>query len=206
MTEEIKSQLLHIVKNILSERKTHSDRDPMWCYYHCLRTAEISLKLRPLVLPENPEYDQIIYTSALFHDVAKDRQNHEKEGAALAGRLLKDIIPKDELEKIIFTIAVHDTRDKSAEYPAYVKIVQDADLIDHDGIIDIWNNFYYCGVNGYSIDYSIDYFYNVSAKEHGIRHYDMLNFKEFGDILDKRFDYIYSFFEKLKTIQNGELL
>lgn len=65
----------------MSKRKSHLKREKGFIYYHCQRVAKVSLNLRKSLFPDKELKDKIIYVGALFHDVTKGIEPHNKTGA-----------------------------------------------------------------------------------------------------------------------------
>ena len=86
--------------------------------------------------------DDIIYVAAMFHDVTKGIEPHQETGAVLVKSLLRDECSPEQLDFISDIIALHNTRNHE-ELPFYIKLVQDADILDHFGSMDIWMKFLY---------------------------------------------------------------
>lgn len=131
-----------VALKVMSKRKSHLRRERGFIYYHGQRVAKIALKLRESLFPEDSSMDDIIYLGALFHDVTKGIEPHNITGAHLIHSLLKDHCTEQELKLVSEIIELHNRR-QHEEYPFYVKIVQDADVIDHFGSIQMWLKFYH---------------------------------------------------------------
>jgi uncharacterized protein len=127
----------------MGSRKAHREREMGFIYYHGQRVANIAVTLRKLVLPEDDSKDDLLTAAAFFHDIAKGIEPHGQYGAVLAGELLKEHCKPDELSEITELIRCHQLREKGAGYSEHIKILQDADILDHFGVIEIWMNFQY---------------------------------------------------------------
>jgi uncharacterized protein len=122
-----------------------TDRDncePGCLYYHGRRTGNIALELAKQARL-NVEED-IMYIGALFHDVARGTEPHNEVGAQLVEKLLRKHCSRDELQKISNIVSLHDQLD-GVDLPVEVKLVQDANLLDHVGLMWLWRSFYWCG-------------------------------------------------------------
>ena len=63
-----------------------------------------------------------------------------------------------ELDKICDVIRCHNQRKKSDSLSDCANLIQDADLIDHVGLIDVWITFYWSGHHGEFIQDNIAYY------------------------------------------------
>ena len=124
-------------------------REPGWILYHGQRTGKLAVLLAGKL---KCQIDcDILYTAGLFHDIGKGNDLHNEVGANLTRNLLSGIVTSTELDTICDVIRYHNQREKSDSFSDYVKLVQDADLIDHVGLIDVWMAFYWSGHHGESI-------------------------------------------------------
>jgi len=131
-------------------------REPGWILYHGQRTGKIAVFLAKKL---NCEINRdILYTAGLFHDIGKGKASHNEVGSHMTRHLLHGIVTSSELDKICDVILYHNQRKKSDSFSDYVKLVQDADLIDHVGLIDVWMAFYWSGHHGESIHDHIAYY------------------------------------------------
>ena len=138
----------------MAHRRTES-RAPGWILYHGQRTGKIAVTLaRKLNI--NVDID-VLYIAGLFHDVGKGGEPHHIIGADLTEKLLKKAVTKSALKNICDAVRNHNQRDSSENFPDFVKLVQDADLIDHVGLIDVWMSFYLSGHRGDSFHDYIEY-------------------------------------------------
>lgn len=131
-------------------------REPGWILYHGQRTRKLAVLLAQKL---NCEVDcDVLYTAGLFHDIGKGNDLHNEVGAHLTRSLLSGIVTSSELDGICDVIRYHNQRKKSDFFSVYVKLVQDSDLIDHVGLIDVWMAFYWSGHHGESIHDHIAYY------------------------------------------------
>ena len=118
-------------------------REPGWILYHGQRTGKLAVALAKEL---DSEVDSdLLYIAGLFHDVGKGRERHNEAGARLAAKLLSGVVTPSELEVICSVARYHNKRKKADSYSDYVRLVQDADLIDHVGLIGVWMAFYWSG-------------------------------------------------------------
>jgi uncharacterized protein len=111
-------------------------------YYHGERVAELVLKLKRYIMPDDGGHDDILKVAAWFHDVTNGRENHALTGAERTKILLAEHCSEDEIKKIYEIIYKHDDRTSDRnEFSVYAKIQQDADWLDHFGTYDIWQAF-----------------------------------------------------------------
>lgn len=129
----------------------------VWAAEHCQRTALLACSLRRAV-GEAPALDDLVYTAALFHDVCHDRATHQAHGpmgAQRARELLSDLIEPALLERVCAIIAIHDDKREGDPYDTATHLVQDADLIDHSGTLEVYACFSYNALHGCGFAQSI---------------------------------------------------
>ena len=159
-------------------------REPGWILYHGQRTGKIAVFLARKL---NSEVDcNVLYTAGLFHDIGKGKDSHNEVGAHLTKSLLKGIVTSSELYKICDAIHFHNQRNKSDSFSDYVKLVQDADLIDHVGMIDVWMAFYGSGHHGESIHDHLAYYKGEACRRWRNYMRTHLNFQASVRIFDER--------------------
>lgn len=130
-------------------RRTESDRPPGYILFHGRRTARIALELADEIdaaptdgLGRAVSRD-VLYAGALFHDVGKGLEPHNEIGARRARELLAGTCRAVELDQIAEIVANHNRRGESASQSVAVRLVQDADSLDHVGVIGPWLAFYH---------------------------------------------------------------
>ena len=141
----------------LSNTVSHARREPGWAYRHGLRTANLALWLRDRIFPGVSDMDDMLYTAALFHDCAKDDEaDHGKAGAERARAYLEAIAGKDDLDTITHAILMHNKRGQPST--DLEKLLQDADIIDHFGTIEVWLNISYSVLGGEGPERSLAFY------------------------------------------------
>lgn len=196
------SQLIDkIAWQALSGRAEHTRREPDWLYYHGQRTGNIALWLADKI--GNPVNRDIMYTGALFHDVAKGSEPHHEIGANQTRELLSSVCTADELDAICNIILNHNQRNVPG-HPAYIKIVQDADLLDHVGVIGPWLAFYWSGSRDETFDDHIKFFRSGEIIQHRQELRSSLNFDVSAEEFDRRIEFEDEFFNRFHQVyMNG---
>lgn len=159
-------------------------REPGWILYHGQRTGKIAVFLSKKLNCEINRY--VLYTAGLFHDIGKGKVSHNEVGSHLTRHLLRGIVTSSELDKICDVILYHNQRKKSDSFSDYVKLVQDADLIDHVGLIDLWMAFYWSGHHGESIHDHIAYYKGEECRKWRDYMRSHLNYDESLQIFEQR--------------------
>jgi uncharacterized protein len=194
--------LEEIAYNMMANRKAHVEREKGFIYYHGLRVSKISLNLRKIILNEDCSHDDIILAACLFHDVAKGIEPHGKYGSILVRDILKQYCTEYEMNEITNIIYNHSLRKKNNDYSEYVKIVQDADMLDHFGSIDIWMNFAYAAYKDNPISSSLEY-YDSQYKYEVKKCRELLNYDVSRKIFDEKVSFSTSFINRLKRENEG---
>lgn len=86
---------------------------------------------------------ETLEAAALLHDIARKQEDngeiedHAKEGAILAEKILKEIgFPEEKIKNVVHCIDVHRCKERPAQ-TLEAKILQDADRLDALGAVDI---------------------------------------------------------------------
>jgi len=131
-------------------------REPGWILYHGQRTGKIAVAVaKEIDCSVDPD---VLYTAGLFHDIGKGHKAHHEVGAEMTRNLLAGVVASAELEEICNAVRLHNQRRKSDSFSDCTKLIQDADLVDHAGLIDVWMAFYWSGHHGESIHDHIAYY------------------------------------------------
>jgi uncharacterized protein len=186
----------------MGNRKAHREREKGFIYYHGQRVANIALTLRKLILPEDDSRDDLLAAAAYFHDIAKGIEPHGQYGAVLAVDLLKEYCTQDELSEITEMIRCHQLRDDAAAYPDHIKILQDADILDHFGTIEVWMNFQYYAFTDEPVSESVK-FYKDEFPQHIKEVWQMLNYEVSKRIYKEKVNFINSFTDRFYVEAEG---
>jgi putative nucleotidyltransferase with HDIG domain len=187
-----------IARAEMAGRRDPELREPGWILYHGRRTGKIAVHLaQRLNLDANPD---VLYVAGLFHDVGKNGNPHNEVGAARARELLQELATPAEIDKIGEIIRHHNQRMKSDGFSDAVKLVQDADLIDHAGLIDIWMAFYWNGTHGESIEEHIAYMEGQEYKRFRDFMRAHLNFDLSHEMLEERIRLSDEFFAEFRRV------
>lgn len=188
----------------MGKRHSHPDRDPGYAYFHGQRVAKIAGQLRELIFPSVDIDDDVILVGSWFHDVGKGIEPHWEYGALMAREILKGHCPPDKLQQIVEIIGAHTLR-KKKEYPYYVQLVQDADILDHFGSQEIWLNFWHSAYRRETLEHTLTY-YRDAYTEHaqGVRR--LLNYPESMEFFDEKDQFVRAFVERLRREALGELI
>jgi len=185
----------------MGNRKAHANREIGFLYYHGERVANLAIALRKMI-SDDSSHDDAMRIAAWFHDIAKGLESHSRYSAVLAEDILKDYCEPEVLAEIVEMIKYHPHRKKENTYPDYVKIIQDADVLDHCGTIEIWLNFNYYAHEGKGIGESLD-FYKNDFKLHVAKMRELLNYEVSKRIFDDKTDFVLSFADRLSIEAAG---
>jgi len=195
-------QMQKLAYKYLGQRKAHLTRETGFIYYHGQRVAKIAIQLRQLVLPNCTEHDQELIVAAYFHDIAKGIEPHSDYGALLVRDLLANYCQPAELEMIAELIHWHPYRDKQKNYHDYIKILQDADTLDHMGVVEIWLNFLFQAYRGGTLTDCLQFYeqeFHVLAEK--MR--SGLNFAVSVQIFDEKKQFVDSFIKRMHVEAAG---
>lgn len=193
-----------IALETMSKRKAHVERERGFIYNHGRRVAALSLSLYSKIESAEKALEETIYAGALFHDVGKGIGSHGHTGAVLVKDLLKDCCTSSELESISEIVRLHNKRGQK-ELPDMIKIVQDADILDHMGTQEIWMSFLYSSYADKDPDYAIDFWNSDFFKSHISGARELLNFDISKSVYDERLDFELKFIERFIIESKGEI-
>ena len=194
-----------IAFDVLGEKKSHSWKDKGNKYYHGERTANLAIKLRQHIIPDDDSYDDILTVAAWFHDVMNGGENHCLVGAEKAREFLSGYCTADELDSICEIISVHDDRDyDNSRHSVYIKLHQDADHLDHFGIFEIWSHFLYVSPINQTMNESIEWLKDVRPTKTE-KYRKELNFEISKKIYDEKMEFLERFTERFAVEGKGEI-
>ena len=188
----------------MGTRHSHPDREPGYAYYHGQRVAKIALQLRELILPGQDSNDEAILLGGWFHDVGKGIEPHWEYGAMICRAILREHCPACKLGQIVEIVGAHALR-KVKEYPDYVKLVQDADILDHFGSQEIWLNFWHSAYRREAAEHSLE-FYRHFYTENASRVRALLNYPTSVQFFDEKDRFVQDFVDRFRRESEGELV
>lgn len=189
--------------NIMGKRKAHTKRETGYIYYHGLRTAKLAVELRKMLDEIDNTKDNEIYVASLFHDISKGIEPHGVNGSILVQQILKEECSPEELVDIAEIIRCHNLRNSDEDWSKHIKIVQDADMLDHMGTMDVWLNFIYQAYDEKSVDESIEFFNDEEYESYLKECRRKLNYDISKKIFDDRVEFIYEFIRRLSIEGKG---
>jgi uncharacterized protein len=133
-----------IAAEALRQGQEHATREPDWLLHHGRRTARLALWLCDEVQAIVDR--DTLFVGALLHDIGKGQEPHNETGAAMTKSLLASLCIPTELAQICDLIRCH-TQYGQPDLSVAAKLVQDADILDHVGPIDVWLAFYWSGAH-----------------------------------------------------------
>ncbi len=137
-------RIANLAFEIMKDRKAQPDREVGYIFYHGKRVGKLAVKLRERLLPNDASYDEYLFAAGLFHDVGKGFNPHAEYGAYLVRNILKEYCSEEEISKIADLIYYHQGPRKEESLSEYIKILQDADILDRFGTMQVWLNIYDC--------------------------------------------------------------
>lgn len=195
--------LQELAQKMMENRKAHLEREKGFIYYHGLRVSKVAINLRKMILPEDRSYDEILIVASLFHDVAKGIEPHGTYGSVLVKEILKDYCTEEEINKISELIYHHSLRKMDSEYSDYIKIIQDADMLDHFGSIEVWMDFLYNAYKDASMYKALEFYENeYDAEVNKCR--ALLNYDIAVKIFDEKVEFTRSFIHRFRKEAEGE--
>jgi uncharacterized protein len=197
-------RISRIAYEIMKDRKAQPDREVGYIYYHGKRVGKLAIRLRERLLPCNDSYDRYLLVAALFHDVGKGFDPHAEYGAFLVRNILKEYCCEDEINKIAELIYYHQGPRKEESLCDYIKILQDADILDRFGTMQIWLNIYDCASKNMPVEQLQDFYNNeIDVRASYMR--SLLNFDLSLQIFDEKMRYLQNFIDRLRIESAGDI-
>lgn len=188
----------------IGKRKSHLEREIGACYYHGVRVAQGVVELRKKIFPNDSSHDEILRCAGLFHDVAKGIEPHPGYGAIIVRELLKNVLTEEELVAVADLIAVHDDRAPESDlHDKWIRLLQDADLLDHYGVQGVWLSFTYQAYTGQQQMMPLIDFYDGEWTESIAKSRQKLNYDISKEIFDEKAAFEYSVIERMKHEGKG---
>ena len=198
-------QLRDLAYQHLGSRKAHQDRELGFIYYHGQRVAKIAVKLRQQVLPDDDSHDPELIAAAYFHDIAKGIEPHAIYGSVIVREILADHCTPEQLDRICKLIRYHQFRDHIKGYDDHIKILQDADILDHLGVVEIWMNFHHYAYREGTLRDSVK-FYETEYRKLADRMRGALNYEVSKRIFDEKHRFVLAFAERMAVEAEGGLV
>lgn len=189
----------------MGTRRVHKEREIGYIYYHGLRTANIAGEILYLVHGKREDFDEIMFTGSLFHDVGKGFGIHNEAGAAIARHLLGDLCAQDKLDKICKIVRLHCIRDHRLDFSNQIRAVQDADIIDHYGTQQIWLGISRAAHHGETSADILGHWSGDEFRNHLDELRELLNFQESLSIFNERIDSARQFIDRFRVESEGRL-
>ncbi|GIP36903.1 hypothetical protein J31TS4_01830 [Paenibacillus sp. J31TS4] len=202
-----RDKLKEMAYHAMGKRKAHIDRERGFIYYHCGRTAKLALTLRESLFPDMADKDDVIFAGALFHDVAKGIEPHNERGALLVGDMLKHEVSSSELADIVAIVRGHNKRKPGDNgIPYFIKLVQDADVLDHFGSAEVWLKVQYSATHGETMQEAAA-FWNSESYEAEVRRWrGLLNYELSLRHFDEKTAFVSQFIHRFTREAEGELV
>lgn len=183
----------------LGNKNSHHWKEKGNKYYHGERVATLVLSLRKMVLPSDESHDEILTVAAWFHDIMNGNDDHAIKGAKKAREVLHNYCTEEEMDAICDIISVHDDRYTGRhKYSDYIKLHQDADLLDHFGTFDIWMSFIYSIHHGKTMKDVMHWLSDVRPTEDA-KYLRELNYEISKSIYKEKSDFVKSFSQRFNV-------
>lgn len=204
-----KEAIAELLKQELASKSSHEWKEPGNKYDHGVRTAKLTLHLRELIFPDtdDPALDEDILTvAAWFHDICNGQDDHERAGAEYIETLLAEYCTAEELAAVCGLVRVHDHRTTEPEktMPDAVKLLQDADMLDHLGTYDVWITFCeFCHQHRTPMEYA-EQFTNGVFDRFAAHWRSRMNYPQSLEIFEEKIAFECAFARRMLRELNGE--
>lgn len=186
---------------LMRKRKAHLLRERGFIYRHGRRVAAGVIALRKRIMEDN-SHDEVLRAAAMFHDVAKGIEPHEKTGAVLAQSLLVPYMTEAELAEVVYLIGAHKSADTD---DLWARLLMDADFLDHFGSIEIGLSFQYGAYQEEGMPTTLDW-YQTGFDVHAAHVRSLLHFDVSRAIFDEKVEFSRAFARRLAVEMAGDYL
>ena len=185
-------------------RASHQFKEKGNKFYHGQRVAN-SVKVLAEMIGYEGDLSEVT-VAAWFHDISNGDVSHAEHGRVGAEKtkgLIGSLCTDNELSRIVSIIEIHDMRDAEG-LTTEEKLLQDADLLDHFGVFEIWNTFQFALKESMSMSQTASLILENLKKDR--RHMTQLHFEASRKILSEKLDYVQKFAERMTVEANGEFI
>jgi uncharacterized protein len=197
-----RTNIAQVAEEALAQRQEHAAREPDWLLHHGRRTARLALWLCDEMQAEVDR--DTLYMGTLLHDIGKGQEPHNETGAAMTSTLLSTLCTPIELQEICELIRGH-TRYGQADLSVAAKLVQDADILDHVGAIDVWLAFYWSGAHHETVADHIRFIQGEDNTRYRAKLRALLNFVAAQRLFDERIAFEDAFFAQFHRVYHQGL-
>ncbi|CAG7628275.1 HD domain-containing protein [Paenibacillus allorhizosphaerae] len=199
-----RDRLTELAFKTMGKRKSHLQREKGYIFYHCERVAKIAIHLREALFPGDSSKDDVIFAGALFHDVTKGIEPHAATGAYLVPQLLQDYASNEEIQCVSEIVRLHNTRNRE-DQPFYVRIVQDADILDHFGSQEVWLKFMYGAHKDENVFDAVRMWESDEHEKYVAGSRNALNFELSRQIFNRKHSFHREFVQRFKAECGGQI-
>lgn len=189
-----------LAAGLMKKRKAHAYRERGFIYHHCKRTAVGVIALRRLVTDDD-SHDDALRIAAMFHDIGKGIEPHDRSGAALAREMLKGELPDALLEEVAYLIGAHRTY---AIEDIWANLLQDADIMDHYGAVEVGLSFQYGIATEGGMEATLDWYLSGGYDATADRMMDAMHFDASRRIQAEKIAYARDFSQRLRVELSGD--
>jgi uncharacterized protein len=181
-------------------------REKGFIFNHGKRVGRLAVHLRERISPGDDSQDEVVYVGGLFHDFGKDIRPHHETGAVLVGMFLKDYATAEEIQAVAEVVRMHNQRETRDHRSTPVKLVQDADVLDHLGTMEVWLKFFFDAHAEHGPDQALEYWHGGMYQEHREKIRPLLNFEVSKEIFDERIRFEDVFIQRFTVESQGGIV
>lgn len=198
-------KLNEIAVKLMKNRKAHLERERGSIYEHGRRVAKLIVLLRKEILPEDDSKDDILRLAGLFHDIGKGIEPHALFGAPIMRQAVQGVVSDEEAAEAARLIEAHqDRRPQDDDHDVWVRLLQDADLLDHIGTYTVWMDIQYAAYMNASVEETTHRF-ESNADDYAKECRLLLNFDLTKEIYDDRIAFYQEFAARFSDEARGRI-
>ena len=127
----------NLAKQLMERSCAQPGRERSYILHHGLRVAREAIDLNRCLKLRADE--DLLWAAGLFHDSGKGLEPHWISSKALVLEHLAPLADSEEaLDRIAYLVRYHAKRSDPALLTTELKLLQDADILDHRGCMQIW--------------------------------------------------------------------
>jgi HD superfamily phosphodiesterase len=199
-----RQQIIDIARADFGDVVSHEGREPGFIFRHGQAVAALSVTLAREVDEAIDVSEDVLFCGGLFHDCAKTRSNHAAAGAKRVRKLLAGKLPSDDLAAVAHLVEHHNDRN-DPDHVTAVKVLQDADALEHFGAENVWLAVYFAATHGRDLPDTIRFYRHEEKDGYHAKVRASLNFEVSRCEFDRRIAFSDAFYAELEHENSGGL-
>ncbi|MBS3820989.1 MAG: HD domain-containing protein [Planctomycetes bacterium] len=199
-----RQQVIDIARAAFGDMQSDDGREAGFVFRHGQAVAKLAVHLARRIDETLDVSDDVLFCGGLFHDCAKGGPKHAAAGADRAGELLAGQLSPQDVDAVAHLVAHHNDRG-NREHDVAVRILQDADVLDHFGAQNIWLAIYFAAAHDRDLRDTTAFYRHEQADGYHAGARASLNFEVSRREFDRRVAITDAFYAELDHENAGGL-